>query len=59
MNIYAALSPDQTEVIGVFNMPQQSPLPAGYFGELDTTDPRVISFCATNGIVLPTTQPGE
>lgn len=58
MNVFVSLSEDQITVVGLFNMPQQAPLPVGYFGALPTSDSRVVAFCAANGLVLPETQPG-
>lgn len=41
---FVSLSEDESEVVGIFNMPQQEPYPEGYVGELPDNDERVIAF---------------
>ena len=46
---FVSLNEDQTQVIGIFNMPQNDPVPYGYFGELPDDDARVIEFKTKQG----------
>lgn len=41
---YVSLSQDRTKVTGIFNMPQNEPVPQDYFGEIPDNDQRVIDF---------------
>lgn len=41
---FVSLNDDGTQVVGIFNMPQNEPMPNGYAGELPDDDVRVIEF---------------
>jgi hypothetical protein len=44
MIVFVSLNEDGTKVNGIFNMPQNDPLPDGYAGEMDDSDPRIVEF---------------
>lgn len=43
---FVSLNEDGTQVVGIFNTPQQVPYPQGYYGEMPDDDERVIAFKA-------------
>lgn len=44
---FVSLSSDQTQVTGIFNMPQNDPAPQGYFGEIPDDDARIVAYLNT------------
>ena len=49
VTVQDATNPAISPLTGIFNFPQNEPVPEGYIGHIEDTDPRIATFLNSQG----------